>query len=61
MNQLGMGGAPVPGSLLTPDPVEETAALANARHELAGAEIADHEGHPSEASELLPKARREVR
>jgi ubiquinol-cytochrome c reductase cytochrome b subunit len=61
MNQLGIGGAPVPGSLLTPDPIEETAALANARHELAEAEIADHEGHPSEASELLPKARREVR
>ena len=61
MNQLGMGGAPVPGSLLTPDPAEETAALANARHELAGAEIADHEGHPSEASEFPPTARREVR
>ena len=61
MNQLGMGGAPVPGSLLTPDPAEETAALANARHELAGAEIADHEGHTSEASEFPPTARREVR
>ena len=35
MNQLGMGGAPVPGSLLTPDPPEETAALARARAELA--------------------------
>ena len=61
MNQLGIGGAPVPGSLLTPDPAEETAALANARHELAGAEIADHEGHTSEASEFPPTARREVR
>ncbi len=40
MNQLGMGGAPVPGSLLTPDPPAETAALARARAELAAAD--DH-------------------
>jgi ubiquinol-cytochrome c reductase cytochrome b subunit len=33
MNQLGTGGAPVPGSFLTPDPPEETAALARARAE----------------------------
>ncbi|MFC4945023.1 cytochrome b [Pseudonocardia sp. GCM10023141] len=31
MNQLGVGGAPVPGSLLRPDPVEQTAALELAR------------------------------
>ncbi|HEX2299795.1 MAG TPA: cytochrome b, partial [Pseudonocardiaceae bacterium] len=31
MNQLGSGGFPVPGSLLTPDPAEETAALEVAR------------------------------
>jgi ubiquinol-cytochrome c reductase cytochrome b subunit len=31
MNQLGLGGAPVPGSLLTPDPREETVALEQAR------------------------------
>jgi ubiquinol-cytochrome c reductase cytochrome b subunit len=31
MNQLGAGGAPVPGSLLSPDPAEETAALERAR------------------------------
>jgi ubiquinol-cytochrome c reductase cytochrome b subunit len=30
MNQLGTGGAPVAGSLLTPDPPQETAALARA-------------------------------
>jgi quinol---cytochrome-c reductase cytochrome b subunit len=37
MNQLGMGGAPPPGSLLTPDPVEETAALGRARAREAAA------------------------
>jgi ubiquinol-cytochrome c reductase cytochrome b subunit len=31
MNQLRAGGTPVPGSLLTPDPPEETAALERAR------------------------------
>ena len=31
MNKLGMAGAPVAGSMLTPDPPEETAALAKAR------------------------------
>ncbi|GAA3055599.1 cytochrome bc complex cytochrome b subunit [Pseudonocardia yunnanensis] len=31
MNQLGLGGAPVHGSLLTPDPPEQTAALERAR------------------------------
>jgi hypothetical protein len=33
MNQLGLGGAPVPGALLTPDPPEQTAALEQARAE----------------------------
>jgi ubiquinol-cytochrome c reductase cytochrome b subunit len=45
MNQLGMGGAPVPGSLLTPDPAEETAALERARHEEAEREAAARNGH----------------
>ena len=31
MNQLGMSGSPVPGSLLTPDPPAETALLTEAR------------------------------
>jgi ubiquinol-cytochrome c reductase cytochrome b subunit len=31
VNQLGLGGAPVPGSLLTPDPPAQTAALERAR------------------------------
>jgi ubiquinol-cytochrome c reductase cytochrome b subunit len=45
MNQLGMGGAPVPGSLLTPDPADETAALERARHEEAEREAAARNGH----------------
>ncbi|MHA6616700.1 cytochrome b, partial [Pseudonocardia sp. DLS-67] len=47
MNQLGMGGAPVPGSLLTPDSPEETAALEQARAEEAAAEAAARNGHPA--------------
>jgi ubiquinol-cytochrome c reductase cytochrome b subunit len=42
MNQLGMGGSPVDGSLLTPDPREETLALEKARREDAAAEAATH-------------------
>ncbi|NMI01911.1 cytochrome b [Pseudonocardia acidicola] len=44
LNQLGMGGAPVPGSLLRPDPVDQTLALERARAEQAEAETA----HPEE-------------
>jgi ubiquinol-cytochrome c reductase cytochrome b subunit len=44
MNQLGMGGAPVPGSLLTPDSPEETAALERARADDATAAIAARDG-----------------
>ncbi len=35
MNQLGSAGSPVPGSLLRPDPSEQTRALEKARHEAA--------------------------
>ncbi|MGH3979110.1 MAG: cytochrome bc1 complex cytochrome b subunit [Pseudonocardiaceae bacterium] len=38
MNELGFGGAPVPGSLLRPDPPEESAALEAARERDAAAE-----------------------
>jgi ubiquinol-cytochrome c reductase cytochrome b subunit len=41
MNKLGTAGAPVAGSLLRPDPPEETAALAKAR-------AAQHAGHAAE-------------
>jgi ubiquinol-cytochrome c reductase cytochrome b subunit len=34
MNQLGLAGHPVPGSFLSPDPVDQTAALDRARAEL---------------------------
>src|SRR5918998_2134212 len=40
MNQLGSAGSPVPGSLLKPDPVEETLALERARRGEAAAEAA---------------------
>ncbi|MCW2720892.1 ubiquinol-cytochrome c reductase cytochrome b subunit [Pseudonocardia sp.] len=50
MNQLGMAGAPVTGSLLKPDPVVETAALAKGRAEEAAAENELHRG--SEQREL---------
>jgi ubiquinol-cytochrome c reductase cytochrome b subunit len=49
MNQLGMGGSPVAGSLLTPDSPEETAALERARHEEAEAEAAARNGHRGDA------------
>jgi ubiquinol-cytochrome c reductase cytochrome b subunit len=41
MNQLGFGGTPVPGSLLTPDPADETVVLERARAEQARAEEAE--------------------
>ena len=44
MNQLGFGGSPVPGSLLTPDPATETVALEEARAEEARAEEAERRG-----------------
>ncbi|OLT09284.1 hypothetical protein BJF90_44465 [Pseudonocardia sp. CNS-004] len=51
MNQLGMGGSPVAGSLLTPDSPEETAALERARNEGAEAEAAARNGHqPAEVA-----------
>ncbi|MGQ0776154.1 MAG: cytochrome bc1 complex cytochrome b subunit [Pseudonocardiales bacterium] len=41
MNQLGSAGAPVPGSLLRPDPPEQTRALEKARHEAAANGLED--------------------
>ncbi|MFC5993271.1 cytochrome bc complex cytochrome b subunit [Pseudonocardia hispaniensis] len=43
MNQLGLAGAPVSGSLLFPDPAGESAALDRAREEEASAEVAVRE------------------
>ncbi|GAA4979343.1 cytochrome bc complex cytochrome b subunit [Pseudonocardia tropica] len=39
MNQLGAAGEPVPGSLLRPDPADESRALAQARNEAHDAEL----------------------
>jgi ubiquinol-cytochrome c reductase cytochrome b subunit len=52
MNQLGIGGAPVTGSLLTPDPPEETRALTEARHELALAEAERSDQHAPNDEEI---------
>ncbi|MDQ3578614.1 MAG: cytochrome b, partial [Actinomycetota bacterium] len=45
MNKLGSAGAPVQGSWLTPDPVDETVALARAR-------AAQHVGHSATPAQL---------
>ncbi|RZT85820.1 menaquinol-cytochrome c reductase cytochrome b subunit precursor [Pseudonocardia sediminis] len=52
MNQLGASGAPVPGSLMRPDPVEETRALNRARLTAAEQETrrATHGDAPDEIS-----------
>jgi ubiquinol-cytochrome c reductase cytochrome b subunit len=61
MNQLGMGGAPVPGSLLSPDPTEETAVLERARREEAEAEAAARNGHrPGDAEREARSEQREA-
>ncbi|MFC7344104.1 cytochrome b [Saccharopolyspora griseoalba] len=46
MNQLGAAGKPVEGSLLKPDPQEETEALERARHEAEHEELTS--GRPAE-------------
>jgi ubiquinol-cytochrome c reductase cytochrome b subunit len=61
MNQLGMGGASVPGSMLTPDPAEQTAALERARHEEAELEAAARNGQqPGEAEREARTEEREA-
>ena len=60
MNQLGMGGAPVPGSLLTPDPPEETVALTKARHELASAEAAHSDSDAFNDEEIAARRREAI-
>ena len=49
MNQLGYAGAPVAGSLLRPDPVDETLALEQARADEAAAEAAARNGDTGDA------------
>jgi ubiquinol-cytochrome c reductase cytochrome b subunit len=56
MNQLGIGGAPVPGSLLTPDPADQTLALEKARLEAAEAEAASRDGHRAGAGQRASRA-----
>jgi ubiquinol-cytochrome c reductase cytochrome b subunit len=61
MNQLGMGGAPVSGSLLSPDSPEETTALERARAEEAALEAARHNGASTDAGHGEREARTEER
>jgi ubiquinol-cytochrome c reductase cytochrome b subunit len=49
MNQLGFSGSPVDGSLLKPDPPQETQELERAREAEAAAEAAQHAGHSGDA------------
>ncbi len=49
MNQLGYAGAPVAGSLLRPDPIDETLALEQARADEAAAEAAARNGDTGDA------------
>jgi ubiquinol-cytochrome c reductase cytochrome b subunit len=60
MNQLGQAGAPVPGSLLTPDPPEQTAALEKAQREAQAAEAALHAGHEGDAQREARVEQREA-
>ena len=60
MNSLGMAGSPVPGSLLTPDPADQTAELERVRRELTLAEEREHRGDDGEASAVAREEQREV-
>jgi len=61
MNQLGMGGSPRPGSLLTPDPVDETLALEQARADGAAAEAAESAQRNGSSGHGASQARSEER
>jgi ubiquinol-cytochrome c reductase cytochrome b subunit len=58
MNQLGFSGTSVAGSLLTPDPADETAQLEAARHRDAAEEARRHEGQPATADLQSRRAER---
>jgi ubiquinol-cytochrome c reductase cytochrome b subunit len=55
MNKLGSAGEPVAGSLLRPDPPEETAALAKARAAQHGAHAAELESGSTETGSSVAK------
>ncbi|MFP5020598.1 cytochrome bc1 complex cytochrome b subunit [Pseudonocardia phyllosphaerae] len=56
MNQLGSAGEPVPGSLLTPDPADESRELAAARHEAHEQELAARDEREAAARRELESA-----
>ncbi|OLL72956.1 Ubiquinol--cytochrome c reductase, cytochrome B subunit [Pseudonocardia sp. Ae168_Ps1] len=57
MNQLGSAGEPVPGSLMKPDPAEESRELAHARHEAHERELTERDERAAARREL--ESRRE--
>ncbi|MBP2369357.1 cytochrome bc1 complex cytochrome b subunit [Pseudonocardia parietis] len=57
MNQLGSAGEPVPGSMLSPDPADESRALAQAQHEAHERELAERDERAAARREL--ESRRE--
>ncbi|MGH3796342.1 MAG: cytochrome bc1 complex cytochrome b subunit [Pseudonocardiaceae bacterium] len=58
MNQLGSAGAPVPGSLLRPDPLEQTRALEKARQEAAAADRHTDNGSTEAAADSESEKRK---
>ena len=60
MNQLGLGGTPVQGSLLTPDPPEQTAALERAKREEAEIEAGEHAGDSGDSTREARVEQREA-
>ena len=60
MNQLGSAGAPVPGSLMKPDPMGQTAELERVRRELTAAEDREHGGNDGDDTRVAKEEQREV-
>ena len=60
MNQLGSAGAPVPGSLLRPDPAGQTAELERVRKELTAAESNGHGDHNGNSTRAVEEEQRGV-
>ena len=60
MNALGSAGAPVPGSLLKPDPAAQTAELERVRRELEAAEARAHGGHDGDDRRVAREEQRKA-
>jgi ubiquinol-cytochrome c reductase cytochrome b subunit len=60
LNQLGLGGSPVAGTLLRPDPAGETAELERAKRERSEVEAAEHGGHDGDERRVMRETEREA-